>query len=110
MKLSDIQQEVAVFVTANRLETTVPARVLDLVSEVGEVGKEVLKGSDYGHAPFEPTGEWASELGDVLFSLICIANATGVDLAEALQTVLAKYEERIAHKGEAGSGGNMGNY
>lgn len=104
MKLSDIQQEVALFVTANRLEIMVPARVLDLVSEVGEVGKEVLKGSDYGHAAFEPTGAWASELGDVLFSLICIANTTGVDLAEALQTVLTKYEERLAHKGEAGSG------
>lgn len=39
-------------------------------------------------------------MGDVFFSLICAANATGVDLEEALRKALAKYRARIA----AGSG------
>lgn len=104
MNLPDTQEQIATFVQKHQLDTTVPARVLDLVSEVGEVAKEVLKGSDYGKTDFSPTDEWESELADAFFSLICIANSTGVDLDSALNTVLQKYEQRLAEKGDAGSG------
>ena len=99
-----LQQRVADFVAAHDLEAPVESRLLDLVSEVGEAAKEALKGSDYGRQTFRPTTAWAEELGDVLFSLACVANSTGVDLAAALETALAKYEQRLAQQGEAGSG------
>lgn len=99
-----LQQRVADFVAAHDLAAQVESRLLDLVSEVGEAAKEALKGSDYGRQTFRPTAAWAEELGDVLFSLICVANSTGVDLAAALETALAKYTRRLAQQGEAGSG------
>ena len=46
--------------------------------------------------------EFKSELGDVLFSLITVANTFDIDLEDALQEVLSKYEKRLK-KGSAGS-------
>lgn len=103
MELSDLQKEVAYFVDNKELKTNVEVRLLDLVSEVGELSKEVLEGSDYGKKTFNNTDEWISELGDVLFSLICIANRTGIDLERALKEVLKKYERRSNKKGEISS-------
>lgn len=102
--MQQIQREVNDFVTKYELDTDPASRVLDLISEVGEVAKEVLKGSHYGKKTFTPQGEkWVEELGDVLFSLICLANSTDVDLDSALQGVVNKYRERINMRGDAGS-------
>jgi NTP pyrophosphatase (non-canonical NTP hydrolase)/8-oxo-dGTP pyrophosphatase MutT (NUDIX family) len=98
------QQRVADFVDAAGLRAGVEARALDLVSEVGEVAKEVLKGSAYGDRPFDPPASWADELGDVVFSLACLANATNVDLDQALAGALEKYRARLRRRGDAGSG------
>jgi NTP pyrophosphatase (non-canonical NTP hydrolase) len=100
----DFQRTVARFVERHDLQIPVQARTLDLVSEVGELAKEVLEGTDYGRKPFAPTDEWAAELGDAFFSLVCIADSTGVDLQAALEGALAKYERRIARRGDLGSG------
>lgn len=102
--MKQTQHTIATFVHAHDLETDVASRVLDLVSEIGEVSKELLKGTSYGKIAFQPTDNWESELGDALFSLICVANATGVDLGEALKGVLEKYQKRLAETDDAGSG------
>lgn len=99
-----IQQAVACFVEEHGLEAPVEARLLDLASEVGELSKEVLKGTEYGSGPFRKTGGWEGELGDALFSLICLANSTGSDLGVALEQTLDKYRERICGGGDASSG------
>lgn len=99
-----LQKEVADFVKANQLDVPVAVRLLDLLSELGELGKEVLKGSDYGKTAFRQTEEWEMELGDVMFSLICVANSTGINLEKALHEALGKYKKRMAEKGSMGSG------
>jgi len=99
-----MQKQVADFVEKNRLEIDVAHRLLDLVSELGEVSKEILKSTAYGRMPFRPTAEWRSELGDLFFSLLCVANSTGVNLEQALSEALNKYQMRIETKQEAGSG------
>lgn len=63
-------------------------RVLDLVLEVGELSKEVLKETNYGETTYSNTDQWIEEYGNVLFSLICIANATGIDMVSALEEFL----------------------
>ena len=78
--------------------------MLDLVSEVGEVAKEVLKGNAYGHQSFQPTDEWQDELADAFFALICLANSTAINLEIALAEALDKYKQRLIRQGEAGSG------
>lgn len=95
---------VARFVADHRLEAPVSARALDLVSEVGEVAKEILKGSAYGRRRFDPPATWPDELGDCFFSLICLANGTGVDLEQALDRTLEKYRQRLIRTTDAGSG------
>ena len=104
MNLPDVQRAVASFVEANRLETSIEARLLDLTSEVGELAKEALRVTNYGRDQFQPNSEWVNELGDILFVLVCIANSTDVDLAEALNQSLAKSKPRLDATGDLGSG------
>ena len=104
MTMPAYQKTVAQFVTDHHLEAPLEARILDLVSEVGEVAKEVLKGSAYGQRAFQPTDAWPLELADAFFALICAANSTGVNLDHALALALEKYRQRLAAKGQAGSG------
>lgn len=98
------QERVAEFVDAHELRTGAEARLLDLVAEVGEVAKEALKATRYGREPFATRSAWTDELGDAFFSLICLANATNVDLERALEAALARYRGRLAERGDAGSG------
>jgi len=66
-----------------------------LVEEVGEVARVMSR--TYGDQSFKKQEEGkklADELGDVLFTLICIANQTGVDLTEAFQRNIEKKTER----------------
>ncbi|MBI3244306.1 MAG: nucleotide pyrophosphohydrolase [Chloroflexi bacterium] len=104
MTLPTFQQTVSRFVQAHNLEAPVHARLLDLTSEVGELAKEALKGSNYGHESFQPTASWESELADGFFSLICLANSTGVNMEAALAGALEKYQARLAAAGDSGSG------
>ncbi len=103
-EMSSLQRTVASFVEEAGIEAPVHARLLDLVSEVGELSKEALKGASYGREAFRPPDGWAREMGDVLFALVCLANDTGVDLEAALDGALGKYRERLARGGDAGSG------
>lgn len=103
-EFSDLQRRVAEFVEKRDLEAPVQARALDLISEVGELAKEVLKGTGYGRGEFDTTRDWEDELGDVFFSLVCLANSTGVDLEAGLNGSLNKYRERFGASNDAGSG------
>ncbi len=98
------QSQVAAFVNEHSLEMETAERLLDLVSEVGELSKEWLKATQYGRRTTEPGSDWRGELGDVYFALICLANQTGVDLEQVLQQALQKYRKRLEQRGEAGSG------
>ena len=101
--MKDAQRQVAEFVHAHDLSAGVETRILDLVSEMGELAKEGLRGSDYGSVAMLPTSEWSSEMGDMIYSLLALANETGVDLETALESALAKYRARIAERGDPGS-------
>ena len=102
--MKDIQERVKNYIKKYNLESSTEIRFIDLVSEVGELGKEILKGNDYGKKDYCNTDNLKSEVGDVLFSLICIANGLNVDLKQSLEEVLTKYEDRFSKKGNIGSG------
>ena len=105
-ELPAFQRTVANFVEEHDIEAPIHARLLDLSSEVGELSKEYLESTNYGREPFEVrTDGWQDELGDVFFSLVCLANSTGVNLQTALQGSLEKYEKRLRREGDVGSGG-----
>ncbi|MBO6251550.1 MAG: nucleotide pyrophosphohydrolase [Muribaculaceae bacterium] len=70
-----------------------------LTEEVGEVARIMAR--RYGEQSEKPSDRdkvLADELADVLWVLICIANQTGVDLTEALESNFTKKTARDAHR------------
>lgn len=61
-----MQKEVAEFVKENHLKTEIGFRMLDLVSEVGELSKEVLKGQITGN-----TDLLQVKVGQVSWAMCC---------------------------------------
>jgi NTP pyrophosphatase (non-canonical NTP hydrolase) len=102
--LNPIQQEVHAFIQEFNLEIDPAYRLLDLLSELGETAKEILKSSSYGAGSFTPNEAWEEELGDLCFSLAALAASTGVDLDRATRLVLEKYRARMSGSGAIGSG------
>ena len=102
--MQDIQEKVNELIKKYNLESSTEIRFIDLVSEIGELGKEILKGNDYGKKNFSNTDNIESEVGDLFFSLICVANDLNIDLTKALDKVLNKYDNRFSNNGHIGSG------
>ena len=98
----DEQDRVSAFLDANDLHAPPAHRVLDLVSETGELAKNVNVATGYGDHPEKATVE-KDELGDALFCLLALADELDIDASDALDTALEKYEGRIADSGSAGS-------
>ncbi|MCB9419280.1 MAG: nucleotide pyrophosphohydrolase [Ardenticatenaceae bacterium] len=101
--MSNWQTKAAQFSQNHNLSHPPSVYALDLMSELGEVAKEILLGTDYGKRPFSPTPKLSGELGDVLYSLCQLATAAGVDLDEAFTVTLQKYEQRWQEKQHFGS-------
>lgn len=102
--MNSIQEKVDELIKKYNLESSVEIRFIDLISELGELGKEILKGNEYGKKDFCNTENIESEIGDTFFSLICVANGLNIDLQNALDNVLNKYENRFSNNGNIGSG------
>jgi NTP pyrophosphatase (non-canonical NTP hydrolase) len=72
-----------------------------LMEEVGELAR--IMNHQFGHKPkkdAEAHQELSEELADVLFVLVAIANEQGIDLNDAFEGVLAKYEARDSERWE----------
>lgn len=93
--MKHLQENIKKFCKENDMEAPIEHRVLDTMSELGEVAKEILKMSNYGKKPIEYKETLKWELGDVFYSLITIANTFDIDLDDALQQVLYKYKKRL---------------
>ena len=102
--LKDLQVMVEDFTKKYNLGLDSGLRYVDLVSEMGELGKEILKGNDYGTKEFVKTDNLDIEFGDTLFSFMCLANSLDINLQDSLFLVLDKYTKRFESKGDIGSG------
>lgn len=83
---------------------SVYARLIDVQSELGELAKEYLKSSNYGTADFVLTTDFELEYGDVLYSILTLADEVCVDSKKVLNLVLEKYRKRIEDNNDMGSG------
>lgn len=104
------QQRATNFAQKHNLTRSSGVYALDLMSELGEVAKELLLATAYGERPFadrdaQSSQRLATELGDALYSLCLLASAADVDLEEAFTTTLQKYEARWQAIGQTGSTG-----
>ena len=73
--MNEVQKKVQLFCKKNNLSSSIEHRVLDIFSEIGELSKEILKASGYGKSSYVYNENIKLELGDVLFSLITLANS-----------------------------------
>jgi len=96
MDLKDFQKQVDEFVQQYKMGYWQPHEILArLMEETGELAREI--NHLYGpkkKKPEEDTKELADEMGDIIFTLCCLANSKGIDLDEAFQKVMDKYYNR----------------
>lgn len=93
--IQDLQYKVKNFCGYHNWDSPFEHRILDVISQLGELSKEVLKSSKYGKDKTKYKEEIKDELGDVFFSIITLANYFEIDLDQALSEVIDKYEDRI---------------
>src|SRR5213083_1133888 len=99
--LRDVQQEIDVLIKEEWQSNywTPLSSLARLTEEVGELAREINHA--YGEKPkkaSERQGSIAAEMGDILFILASLANSIGVDLDEAFEQVMAKYQRRDAQR------------
>jgi len=99
----DSQHRVEQFLEEHELQTEPTFRVLDLLSEAGEVAKEINTSTAYGTQP-DAVAVAEDELGDTLFALLALCVELEVDAETALEAALEKYERRLEETETAGSG------
>ena len=98
--MKDLQQEVDTYISQFKEGYFGPLAMLARMSEeVGELAREV--NHQFGEKPKKATEEENSielELGDILFITICFANSLGIDLTEAHDKVMKKFNTRDADR------------
>lgn len=98
--MKQMQEEVHRYISQFKEGYFKPMTMLARMSEeVGELAREV--NHVFGEKPKKPDEAESSielELGDILFITICFANSLGIDLTEAHNKVMAKFQTRDADR------------
>lgn len=98
--LKQIQSEVDQYISQFKEGYFQPLSLLARMSEeVGELAREV--NHQFGEKPKKPDEADNSielELGDILFITVCFANSLGIDLTEAHNKVMHKFNTRDANR------------
>lgn len=98
--MKSMQEEVDMYISSFEEGYFPPMELIArLTEELGELSREVQH--VYGMKKKKKTEDASTlleETGDLLFVLICFANAEGIDLSEALQKVLEKFNTRDADR------------
>ena len=96
MGLKDIQKDVDDWTSQWVPQYWMPHEIMArLMEEVGELAREVnhLYGPKKKKST-EDIKELGDEIGDILFTLCCLANSKGVDLEESWKNIMNKYSTR----------------
>ncbi|MCD1260256.1 nucleotide pyrophosphohydrolase [Paenibacillus athensensis] len=98
--LNDLQKEVDAYISQFKEGYFSPLAMLARMSEeVGELAREV--NHRFGEKPkkqSEADNSIELELGDILFITICFANSLGIDLTEAHDKIMHKFNTRDANR------------
>lgn len=98
--LQEIQREVDDYISQFKEGYFSPLAMLArMAEEVGELAREI--NHQFGEKPKKPTEADNSiemELADILFIIICFANSLRIDLQEAHDRVMDKFQTRDADR------------
>jgi hypothetical protein len=92
----DLQARIAQTSDSLGLHAAAPIMTLGLLTDVGRLADEALAGTSFGRRPFRPTDAWAQRLADIAFTVINLADQTGVDLESAVLAALNRYQSSAA--------------
>ncbi|HET7234381.1 MAG TPA: nucleotide pyrophosphohydrolase [Longimicrobium sp.] len=102
MDLRDVQRQVDAYISQFKEGYFPPlVNLARLTEEVGELAREL--NHRYGpktKKPGEPDQDVALELADIIFVCVVLANQMGLDLQDAIERTLHKYEVRDADRWE----------
>jgi NTP pyrophosphatase (non-canonical NTP hydrolase) len=94
--LADLQARVDAWISQFEEGYWPPLSMLArLTEEVGELAREL--NHSFGHKPKksnEPAGNVALEVADIIFVLVCLCNSLRIDLGDAFERVMHKYDRR----------------
>lgn len=100
--MRDMQKEVDEFIGQFKTSYFSPlGQLARLTEETGELAREI--NHHYGEKKKKETEEVKAveeELGDVLFVIISLANSLDIDLSEAFDRVMNKFNTRDQHRFE----------
>ena len=65
-----------------------------IVEEVGELSREINHFQGFKPKKEQSDSDLGEEFGDLLFSIICLANHYKIDLDEKLELTIDKYDQR----------------
>ncbi|AOA01923.1 MULTISPECIES: nucleotide pyrophosphohydrolase [Carnobacterium] len=106
--LQDMQVEVDDYINQFKTGYFSPlGQMARLTEEVGELAREI----NHHHGEklkktSEPAKEVAEELGDVLFVVLSMANSLDIDMTEAFDLVMKKFNQRDKFRFERNDGKN----
>ncbi len=102
MSLYEVQRQVDGWVSQFKEGYWQPHEILArLMEETGELAREInhLYGPKKKKSG-EETKELGDEMGDIIFTLCCLANSQGINLDEAFKRVMDKVNRRDQHRFE----------
>ena len=97
MSLRRLQKEVDNWIRQNKISYFKPEWILArLVEENGELAREInhLFGPKKKKKSEQPSDGLAGELGDIIYTVICLANSQKIDLDRAFKATIKKYKTR----------------
>ena len=69
-----------------------------IVEEVGEIAREINLIEGFKPRKTEEKTDLAGEIGDLIFSIICLANHYQIDLEDSILKTIKKYSTRDANR------------
>lgn len=100
-----MQEKVREFIEEYALSCNEKIRYIDLVSEIGELGKEILRQTDYGEKHYQVNERSVEEMGDCLFSILALCCEMNINADDALNYAMNKYKKRYISTGTISSNG-----
>lgn len=90
------------FIAQHHLETQPAYSLLDIMSELGEVAKELLQGTDYGRGSGTADAtRMREEIGDLMFAVAYLSTLYDVDPEAAMWESVHKFERRLQSSADA---------
>src|SRR5690349_6072905 len=95
MPVHQLQTTVTNAIDRLDLHATAPTLLLELQGRLGKLGAEALRLTANGRRPFRPDVHWGDALGNLMFTVLSLADQTGVDLNDAVTAAITRLEDSV---------------